>query len=84
MILSIAGFGRPMTWSSDTYVPQGHRMNFTQAIYTVATNIILKLVTPPFMRKISKKVNQVYIAFEELGVRVVVPMSDVILTLAPM
>jgi len=79
MILSIAGFGRTMTWSSDTDIPQGHRMDFTQAIYTVTTDVIIRVVTPAFVSKISKKVKQVYTAFEELGVRTVNLMTDVIL-----
>ena len=62
------GFGRRVTWTSDTVVPPGHQMTFKDALQILSNNIILKIVVPGWAMNLTKQTRKVGLAFTDLKV----------------
>ena len=67
-IIATLGFGRRVTWTSDTVVPPGHRMTFKDALHILSTNVILKIVVPNWAKNLTKQTRKVNLAFTEMKV----------------
>ncbi|KAI0279053.1 cytochrome P450 [Russula aff. rugulosa BPL654] len=65
-VISVAGFGRRVTWTSDTVVPPGHQMTFKDALHILSTNLVLKIVVPDWAINLTKQTRKVGLAFTEL------------------
>ena len=68
MVISIAGYGRPMTWKEDTVIPKDHKITFTDAITTVSKGLRLKLALPNWVLSLRKEWRYVRDAYDELDV----------------
>jgi hypothetical protein len=96
MVLSIAAFGKPMSWkgefsstASDASAggagnkkrfSKGHQMSFTQSIYIVSTHLIGALAAPSWTLMFTKKTRTIRRAFKELRVCPVTSPSSAGLT----
>jgi cytochrome P450 len=65
-VISAAGFGRRVTWTSDVIVPPGHQMTFKDALRTFAGDLILKLILPNWAMNLTARTRRVTHAFNEL------------------
>jgi cytochrome P450 len=65
-IISAAGFGRRVAWTTDLVVPPGHQMTFKDALHTLSTNLILKIALPGWTKYLTKHTKKVDLAFMEL------------------
>jgi hypothetical protein len=63
------GFGRRVTWSSDLVVPPGHQMTFKDALHTLSTNLLLKIILPEWTKNLTEHNRKVQQSFVELKVR---------------
>src|SRR5216684_1005594 len=61
-------FGQRITWTSESVVPPGHQMTFKDALHTLSTNLLLKIVLPNWASNLTKQTKQVQLAFMELKV----------------
>jgi hypothetical protein len=90
MVLSIAAFGKPMSWKSEfsssaageggnkERFRKGHQMSFTKSIYTVSTHLLGALAVPSWALMLTKESRTVRRAFKELRVRrIVLPAESV-------
>ncbi|KAF8622696.1 hypothetical protein AX15_006794 [Amanita polypyramis BW_CC] len=67
-IIGAAGFGRSISWIEDGVAPPGHKMTFKDALHTVSVSVILKVVLPSFVMKLSSSLRAVDLAFDELRI----------------
>ncbi|KAJ7340865.1 cytochrome P450 [Mycena albidolilacea] len=67
-VIGVAGFGRKMSWKEDTTVPPGYTMSFKDALHTVSTGTITKLIVPTWAMGLTKHLRHVKAAFNELDV----------------
>ena len=58
-----------MTWTSDLVIPPGHQMTFKDALHTMSTNLILKIILPRPVKYLTKHTRKVDLAFTEIKVR---------------
>ncbi|KAF8161202.1 cytochrome P450 [Crassisporium funariophilum] len=65
-VISIAGFGRQISWTEDTIIPSGHLMTFKDAIHLVAGGTFTKAALPNWALGLTHKTRTVKLAFEEL------------------
>jgi cytochrome P450 len=65
-ILGVAGFGQKMSWHQDRTIPKGHRMSMKDALYLVSTGTSAKLMLPDWSLKLTKHLQSIRIAYEEL------------------
>ncbi|EGO29677.1 hypothetical protein SERLADRAFT_433647 [Serpula lacrymans var. lacrymans S7.9] len=65
-VIGAAGFGRSISWQEDEIIPPGHKMTFKDSLHTVTTNLIIKLVVPKWAYGLSKRLERVGLAFDEL------------------
>ncbi|TFK82080.1 cytochrome P450 [Polyporus arcularius HHB13444] len=49
MVISVAGFGRRISWNEDAIAPAGHQMTFKNALDLVSHNLFLQLLFPKWM-----------------------------------
>lgn len=70
MILTVAGFGQPTSWETQSEIPVGHKMTFATAIYLVSTRMLIRIITPTWALGFTKYLRETRTAFEELNVRV--------------
>ncbi|KAI0720719.1 cytochrome P450 [Cerioporus squamosus] len=49
MVISVAGFGRRISWNEDAIAPAGHHMTFKDALNLVSRNLFLQLLFPKWM-----------------------------------
>jgi hypothetical protein len=66
------GFGRKISWQDDVVLPAGHQITFKDALHVVTTDIFLKLIVPDRALGLTKRLNNVRVAFNELQVRLLV------------
>lgn len=67
-MIGVAGFGRKVSWKDDTVVPPGYTMSFKEALHTVSTDTIFKLIVPNWATGLTKRTRHVRDAFKELDV----------------
>ncbi|KAI0052105.1 614/534 cytochrome P450 [Auriscalpium vulgare] len=65
-VISSAGFGRRLSWSSDGGLPSGHRLTFKDAMQVVSEGVISKLVVPRWAMGLTPYFSKVRIAYDEL------------------
>ncbi|KIP01933.1 hypothetical protein PHLGIDRAFT_131022 [Phlebiopsis gigantea 11061_1 CR5-6] len=67
-VLSIAAFGRHISWEDEHEIPPNHKMTFKDALHIVSTDVVLKIATPEWIVKHfpTKRMKIVSFAFEEL------------------
>ena len=66
--MSLLGFGRRVTWTSDLAVPAGHQMTFKDALHVSSTSLILKIVLPSWTMKLTEHTRKADRAINELKV----------------
>lgn len=57
-----------MPWKGDPTIPAGHQMNFKDALFTVMTNIIPRLVLPDWAMSFTKKTREIALGYKEFKV----------------
>lgn len=64
------GFGRPISWQDDDSLPPNshHKVTFKDALHTVTTYVVLKLVVPTWAVGATKLTKHVDLCFKELRV----------------
>ncbi|KAF8142663.1 cytochrome P450 [Mycena galopus ATCC 62051] len=65
-VIGVAGFGHKVSWQEDTVVPPGYTMSFKDALHTVSTETITKLIVPTWAMGLTKHLRHVRAAFNEL------------------
>ncbi|KAJ6462196.1 cytochrome P450 [Mycena sanguinolenta] len=65
-VIGVAGFGRKVSWKEDTVIPPGYTMSFKDALHTVSTGTITKLLVPTWAMGLTKHLRHVRAAFNEL------------------
>jgi cytochrome P450 len=65
-VIGVAGFGRRVTWTSDLTVPPGHQMTFKDALHFSSTSLILKIILPSWMMKLTERTRNADFAMNEL------------------
>jgi len=68
MVLSVAAFGKPMSWSTNETggLSEGHKMSFTRVLYIVSSHLIGAMVAPSWSLIFTKKLREVRRAAKEL------------------
>ncbi|KZT33538.1 cytochrome P450 [Sistotremastrum suecicum HHB10207 ss-3] len=66
MVLSVAGFGNPMTWEADTTPPPGHKLTFAQCLHSVTNDVILNLTVPTWALGLTERLRTLRTANKEL------------------
>ncbi|KAH9941606.1 cytochrome P450 [Epithele typhae] len=51
MVISVAGFGRRISWKEDTAAPPGHKMTFKEALNIVSRNLFIELLVPKWLQR---------------------------------
>ncbi|KAI0739084.1 cytochrome P450 [Daedaleopsis nitida] len=49
LVISIAGFGRRISWDDDIITPPGHSMTFKDALYEVSHRLMLRVILPDWL-----------------------------------
>jgi len=65
-VIGIAGFGRRVSWTSDVVVPPDHQMTFKDALHTLSTNLIQKIVLPDWAKYLTNQAWRTDLALKEL------------------
>ena|ERR1700761_4361409 len=68
MVLSVAGYGRRMSWKEETTIPPGHKLTFTNALTTVTNSLLLKVLLPNWALGLTKGLRKIRLSFNELDV----------------
>jgi hypothetical protein len=68
MVLSIAGYGNPMSWREDETPPEGHQLTFRQTLRLMSKNRVLRQLVPVSMRRFFKAGEEVDLADQEIKV----------------
>ncbi|KIJ37613.1 hypothetical protein M422DRAFT_177891, partial [Sphaerobolus stellatus SS14] len=66
MVISAAAFGRRVSWAEESMVAPNHVISFRTSLYTMASNMMLRLITPRWLGFFSRKVRFVHQCSEEL------------------
>ncbi|KZT39771.1 cytochrome P450 [Sistotremastrum suecicum HHB10207 ss-3] len=67
MVLSIAGFGKPMGWEEDGTPAPGRTLPFTKALFIVSRDLIPKLLAPDWALNLHPRLRETKAGYEELG-----------------
>ncbi|KAF5353914.1 hypothetical protein D9756_007134 [Leucocoprinus leucothites] len=70
-VISTAGFGHKLTWRGGSVVPPRHKMTFKDALYTVTSYIIPKILLPDWAMGLTKKTRHIALGFDELKMHMV-------------
>ncbi|KAF5322602.1 hypothetical protein D9619_001346 [Psilocybe cf. subviscida] len=65
-VIGAAGFGRRISWKEDLAVPEGYTMSFKDALHTVASETLVKLIVPEPLLGVTKRTRKCRDAFSEL------------------
>lgn len=68
-MIGVAGFGRKVSWKDDMVVPSGYTMSFKEALHTVSSSTLIKIIVPKWAMGLTKRLRHVRDAFKELDVR---------------
>jgi hypothetical protein len=59
-----------MSWNEDKIIPKGRRMSMNEALHIVCTGIFIRALFPDWILKLTKQLDSIRIAFEELPVQI--------------
>ncbi|ESK89419.1 cytochrome p450 [Moniliophthora roreri MCA 2997] len=65
-VISVAGFGRRISWKDDIGVPAGHQMTFKETLHEVSNGLLIKLALPKWVMGFNERFRRVRLAFEEI------------------
>ncbi|KAF9255705.1 cytochrome P450 [Marasmius fiardii PR-910] len=65
-VISVAGFGRRISWVEDQVVPAGHQLTFKDALETVSHNTFVKFLLPDLILRTTKRFRKARLAFSEI------------------
>ncbi|KAH7905463.1 cytochrome P450 [Hygrophoropsis aurantiaca] len=65
-VIGAAGFGRRISWKDDVVIPAGHQLTFKDALHSVTTNLLTKLLIPRWAMGLTKRWQHTRLAFDEL------------------
>ena len=58
-----------MSWHQDKTIPKGHQMSMKDALHLVSMGITAKVMLPDWSLKLTKHLQSIRIAYEELRVQ---------------
>ncbi|KAH9480259.1 Cytochrome P450 monooxygenase 124 [Psilocybe cubensis] len=68
-VISVAGFGKKVSWLNDTIIPDGHKMTFKDSLHITCTDVIFKLLFPDWILDHgTRRMKNTRIAFDEMKV----------------
>ncbi|CAE6434477.1 unnamed protein product [Rhizoctonia solani] len=68
LVISAAAFGRRMSWDpAADKAPEGRTMSFSNALRTVSSNLITRLLIPTWAKNLTEKTRTITTAFSEFG-----------------
>ncbi|KZT39759.1 cytochrome P450 [Sistotremastrum suecicum HHB10207 ss-3] len=67
MVLSVAGFGKNMSWAEDGLPSPGRKLPFTKSLAIVSRDIIIKVLAPTWALGLTKRLRETKAGYEELG-----------------
>ena len=59
-----------MSWHEDKIIPKGHQMSMKNALQVISTGTFFKLILPDWSLKLTKRLQTIRMAFEELQVQI--------------
>ena len=59
-----------MSWHEDKIIPKGHQMSMKNALQVVSMGIFFKLMLPDWILKLTKRLQTIRIAYNELPVQI--------------
>ncbi|KZV87709.1 cytochrome P450 [Exidia glandulosa HHB12029] len=65
-VISVAGFGRPVSWDDDVVIPAGHRMTFKEAMGIVSNNMKLRALLPDWAMNLRYEWRMARLAYQEM------------------
>ncbi len=63
MILGIAGFGKEMSWKTESVIPPGHKMDFATALSLVSSSIVVRYLVPKWAMGLTAKLRAIRTSF---------------------
>ncbi len=78
MVLGIAGFGKEMSWKTESVIPPGHKMDFARTLGLVSSSVITQFLVPSWAMGLTQHLRDARTGFDEIGVRTI-PLSWVLL-----
>jgi hypothetical protein len=69
MLTAMTGFGQQMSWDQDSIIPKGHQMSMRDALHIVSIGTLSKVMLPDWSLKLTKHLQSIKIAYEELRVQ---------------
>ena len=58
-----------MSWNEVKNIPKGHQMSMNEALHIVCTGTFIRLLLPDWILKLTKRLDSIRVAFEELQVQ---------------
>ncbi|KAI0030178.1 cytochrome P450 [Vararia minispora EC-137] len=65
-VISVAGFGRRISWSDNSIIPLGYEMSFKEALNIISKDVGIKAFVPSWAMGLSKRWSRVRTAFDEI------------------
>ncbi|KAF9054617.1 cytochrome P450 [Panaeolus papilionaceus] len=65
-IISVAGFGRDISWADDEAIPSGHTMSFKDALHIQSTDYFIPLLLPKWTMHLTNRTHAAFQAVDEL------------------
>ena len=72
-MLITTGFGHPISWHEDNIIPKGHQMSMKDALHIISRESRFKIILPDWSLNLTKELQKVKVAYEELQVQKVAP-----------
>ena len=69
-MFTITGFGQQMSWNDDKIIPKGRQMSMNEALHIVCKGTFFRALFPDWILKLTKPLDSVRVAFEELKVKI--------------
>ena len=65
----MTGFGQQMSWHQEDIIAKGHQMSMRDALHIVSVGTLEKVMLPGWSLNLTKHLQSIKIAYEELQVR---------------
>ena len=65
-----------MSWHQDKTIPKGHEMSMKDALHLVSMGVSAKVMLPDWSLKLTKHLQSIRIAYEELRVQIFALFSE--------
>ena len=59
-----------MSWNEAKIIPKGHLMSMNEALHIVCTGTFIRVLFPDWILKLTKRLDSIRVAFEELQVQI--------------